>query len=205
MYMNTIIKDLGIIEKRHWYEVKCFDCPDIIKVRSDRLNKICRCKSCQANERTKQAKLLASKTKNLTDTKTCTKCGLEKHVFDFHKKTSTYSQHRSVCKACRFFEERDNNTAYYKTEHGKLVSTNNQGTRRQQIYDTKDGSITIESLKALKEKQNHTCYYCKCALDYTTPKQVHLDHVIPLSKGGLHTLSNVVWSCASCNSSKSNK
>ena len=84
--MNTIIKDLGIIEKRHWYEVKCFDCPDIIKVRSDRLNKICRCKSCQANERTKQAKLLASKTKNLTDTKTCTKCGLEKHVFDFHKK-----------------------------------------------------------------------------------------------------------------------
>ena len=84
--MNTIVKDLGIIEKRHWYEVKCFDCSSIIKIRSDRLNKICRCKSCQANERTKQAKLLASKAKNLTDTKTCTKCGLEKHLFDFHKK-----------------------------------------------------------------------------------------------------------------------
>lgn len=47
-----------------------------------------------------------------------------------------------------------------------------------------------------------TCYYCgrrvKGAL-------VHFDHVIALSKGGLHEVSNLCVACASCNLKKSSK
>jgi 5-methylcytosine-specific restriction endonuclease McrA len=31
-----------------------------------------------------------------------------------------------------------------------------------------------------------------------------IDHVIPLSRGGLDTLKNKVWACRSCNSQKKN-
>lgn len=33
--------------------------------------------------------------------------------------------------------------------------------------------------------------------------KVHLDHIYPISKGGIHSITNVVWSCASCNLRKS--
>ena len=36
-------------------------------------------------------------------------------------------------------------------------------------------------------------------------KKIHLDHYIPLSKGGEHTLSNLVISCPHCNLSKNAK
>ena len=45
------------------------------------------------------------------------------------------------------------------------------------------------------------CYYCNCELD----EKKHLDHYIPLSKGGTHSIDNVVWSCASCNLKKGAK
>lgn len=202
--MNTIINDLGMEGKRHFYEVKCYDCNSTIKVRSDRLHKECRCKDCQLRQRTIKAKESADKMTDLKATKVCTCCGLEKHIYDFHKKDAQYSGHRAVCKACRYFNERNKNSDYLKSEAGRLVSVNAQGKRRELIYATKDHSITTTALKELKEKQNHSCAYCKSDLDYSSPNQVHLDHVIPLSKGGTHTIENVVWSCRSCNSAKGN-
>lgn len=44
-----------------------------------------------------------------------------------------------------------------------------------------------------------TCYLCGkvCELD-----EIHLDHVVPLSKGGAHTPENVRVACAACNLEK---
>lgn len=203
--MNELIDDLGITNGKRYYSVKCYDCSTVITIRADRSKQIARCKPCQMVERSRKAQVAAAAVTKLTDTKVCTCCGLTKHIYDFHKKNSQISASRAVCKACRYFAERDNNIAYSKSENGKLGTLNSQGKRRERIYSSNDGTITREALKALKEKQNHKCYYCNCILDYTTLRQVHLDHVIPLSKGGTHTIGNVVWACCSCNSSKSNK
>lgn len=46
------------------------------------------------------------------------------------------------------------------------------------------------------------CQYCQCDLP---ERGWHLDHVLPLSRGGNHLRSNVVASCAKCNLSKGNK
>ena len=42
------------------------------------------------------------------------------------------------------------------------------------------------------------CAYCLAPLG----DDVHMDHMTPLSRGGNHTLSNVVPCCKSCNSKK---
>lgn len=57
--------------------------------------------------------------------------------------------------------------------------------------------LTAEGWIALLTLWEWTCAYCG---DYLiNPTQ---DHVIPLSKGGKHTMDNVVPACKSCNSSK---
>ena len=48
--------------------------------------------------------------------------------------------------------------------------------------------------------QNNECFWCHCKLD-----KMHIDHVIPLAKGGVHSIGNIVISCPECNSSKSDK
>lgn len=43
---------------------------------------------------------------------------------------------------------------------------------------------------------NHRCAYCNAS------GELELEHVVPISKGGLHHISNIVPACHSCNSSK---
>lgn len=50
------------------------------------------------------------------------------------------------------------------------------------------------------ERDGLTCYLCDTAL---SRRDVHFDHVIPLSKGGAHHESNIRVSCRSCNLRKS--
>ncbi len=87
------------------------------------------------------------------------------------------------------------------SENGQASMKAYSGRRRNNKRNTDDGSITISSLKELLSIQNNKCYHCGCSLDKTK----HLDHYIPLSKGGGHIISNVVWSCASCNLKKNSK
>ncbi len=44
------------------------------------------------------------------------------------------------------------------------------------------------------------CVYCRRVTDGT----LHMDHVIPLARGGDHTWENTATTCASCNTSKRN-
>lgn len=95
--------------------------------------------------------------------------------------------------------------AYFSSEQGKLVTLRSIHKRRAQKLSTSDNSITNKALENLKISQDYKCVYCDCNLEFSSSKAVHLDHVVPLSKGGSHTLSNVVWTCASCNLKKSDK
>lgn len=82
-------------------------------------------------------------------------------------------------------------------EKAKVVS-NRRRARQLQA----EGSHTSEELKSLWKQQGGRCVYCGCKL---TTKYRHLDHVIPLSRGGTNWISNLAWACPSCNSAKGNK
>lgn len=46
---------------------------------------------------------------------------------------------------------------------------------------------------------NGECHYCGA---WVAPKELTMDHVVPLARGGKSTKSNVVPSCKECNSRK---
>jgi 5-methylcytosine-specific restriction endonuclease McrA len=48
-------------------------------------------------------------------------------------------------------------------------------------------------------RDHHACQYCG------SKKRLTLDHVLPRSRGGLHTWDNVVAACEACNTHKGNK
>jgi len=93
---------------------------------------------------------------------------------------------------------KDKIIAYRKTEKCRLQKVNCSHKRRTL---KKQGDVTTQQLITLQETQTH-CYWCGTPLK---GKKSHIDHYIPLSKGGKHTISNLVMSCASCNLSKGAK
>lgn len=68
----------------------------------------------------------------------------------------------------------------------------------------KETTITAESFSRLRrivERQSgKVCAYCG-----NIDKKGHIDHVIPLSRGGDDSLENLVWACRRCNLSKGSK
>ncbi len=91
---------------------------------------------------------------------------------------------------------------YRSSVHGKMVINNLSNKRRSLKRKTYDGTVPLDSvypltaeLEQLLMYQNYKCNNCGC--DIT--KEKHLDHHIPLSKGGQHSICNVVWLCPKCN------
>jgi hypothetical protein len=70
-----------------------------------------------------------------------------------------------------------------RRRHAKLVSV---------IHN-----LTVKEWQHIKEIYDHRCAYCG-----EKKKKLTQDHVVPISKGGSHTISNVVPACQSCNSRK---
>jgi 5-methylcytosine-specific restriction endonuclease McrA len=57
--------------------------------------------------------------------------------------------------------------------------------------------------RAIIERDNSTCYlWCKREL---ARSEITFDHVIPLARGGSHTMDNLRVACKSCNSRKSTR
>lgn len=92
---------------------------------------------------------------------------------------------------------------YYARPEVKAKRRLSIAIRKFQIENTDDGSITDESLNELRyEIQCNRCAYCFVNLDTV---KVHLDHVIPLCRDGVHRLWNVLYACAFCNISKGDR
>lgn len=75
--------------------------------------------------------------------------------------------------------------------------------------ETNDGSVTPESLQKIRDDQNNLCYFPHCRKEMNDivnhPGQATIDHIKSRNKGGRNIISNIVWACRSCNSSKSDK
>jgi 5-methylcytosine-specific restriction endonuclease McrA len=70
--------------------------------------------------------------------------------------------------------------------------------RRKQIDETNDGTLTGDVIVRLFANAKH-CHYCGRRMRSV---EKSLDHVIPLDRGGAHSIHNVVVACKPCNFSK---
>lgn len=125
-----------------------------------------------------------------------------------------------VCYAC----ERQRVNAYFKTEAGRAVMLRFQQTeaytsslikyrKTQKARDAsrygeaarrarKAGALndfSKEDYKALSSQQKK-CHIC--LKPFTTKNPATIDHIIPISAGGAHTVSNIALAHRGCNSRK---
>ena len=70
--------------------------------------------------------------------------------------------------------------------------------RRRSREARASGKHTAADIRALLDLQRGSCAVCKCNL----PKGYHVDHVIPLSKGGGNDRMNLQLLCRHCNVTK---
>lgn len=70
--------------------------------------------------------------------------------------------------------------------------------RRARKLGAPINDFTAEQWVALQIAFAHRCAYCKKRMK----GRLTQDHIIPLSKGGSHTVNNIVPACSSCNSKK---
>jgi 5-methylcytosine-specific restriction endonuclease McrA len=63
------------------------------------------------------------------------------------------------------------------------------------------GTHTADDILAQYERQSGACYWC----DAEVGQDYHVDHVVPLSKGGSDGPDNLVIACPTCNLRKGAK
>lgn len=59
-------------------------------------------------------------------------------------------------------------------------------------------NLTESDKQEIHERDNYTCVYCGAPSE-------HIDHVVPISRGGTDNYENLVASCQSCNLTKGTK
>lgn len=64
------------------------------------------------------------------------------------------------------------------------------------------GKYTGEDIKRMFDEQEERCAYCGIRICWNIPKDFHVDHVHPLSRGGSNYPDNLALACSSCNQSK---
>lgn len=101
----------------------------------------------------------------------------------------TFEKHREARTAYRLQWRRDN------PEAAAAI----RDRRRAKEWGA-DGSYNKDDIRNLLKTQGRFCRYCQTPLT-----KFHVDHFIPLSRGGSNWPSNLVLACPSCNCSKADK
>src|SRR5262252_3904851 len=69
--------------------------------------------------------------------------------------------------------------------------------RRARLLHARINDFTATQWQMMKKAYGYSCVYCG-----NVSQRLTMDHLTPLSKGGNHTLHNIVPACQSCNARK---
>ena len=86
--------------------------------------------------------------------------------------------------------------AEYRKNHPDIIDAARDRYRLRK-FGTSKADLTKEQWEFIKEIFRNRCAYCG-----KRQKRLTKDHIIPVSKGGAHTIENIVPACKSCNSKK---
>lgn len=155
----------------------------------------------------------------MSQSKKCTLCLQVKPLSSYHTDVYTYDNLTQRCARCRSILQNayrhDKSNAEWIPKK-KPPITLNQKRSRQNSWARKNNAfrvfanatlrakrfavfIGVFTKKEIKKLYSSPCIYCG------SKKNISLDHVIPLARGGRHCKGNVAPACLSCNSSKKNK
>jgi len=122
---------------------------------------------------------------------------------DYRKNHIELVRKRARDKYYLTFEKTKDKRRKYNREWAKnhREYTRANSKKRRSATRAAPGKFTANDILAQYKHQKGLCYYC----NKPTGKSYHIDHVIPISRGGSNDLSNIVIACAQCNMRKHNK
>lgn len=154
------------------YLTNCYVCGNLACAKS---NKFTRCKDCKINRRTKCYNLV---------------------------------QYECLICKCEFKSTKSSSGVCYKCQRKKRKRSPNQSGKKKSFDErAKKYNVVYEKINAndIYKRDGFKCVSCGCKVvksDTYRPDQATIDHVIPMSKGGSHTIDNIVTMCHTCNSIK---
>ena len=89
---------------------------------------------------------------------------------------------------------------YFEFKDGRVFSPMLERWRWVERKQSRRPAIPSAIKAAVFKRDGEVCVYCG-----QTAGPFHLDHVVPWSRGGEHSVENLVVSCPSCNLSKKDK
>lgn len=150
--------------------------------------------------------------------KTCTKCKESKDESLFSKRADTKSGHRADCKECAAQRVKKYDKSHLDTsrernrkwveEHPEDAKASRRKWAREhperiKVYNRRcrhKRRVKLANSPFPKEfKLMSHCWVC------LSTKDLCVDHIIPVSRGGTNDISNLTTLCRSCNASKGKK
>ena len=168
------------------------------------------CNSCRTeNNRLRSGSKKRRFSKVTETTKECTYCWEALPHSEFSPSTRGSRGLASRCRTCNnktinrsLDKGREATKRYRENNREKYLASHRvtQFNRRNTIRVVDDGTLTEEVLISIYAKE--FCHWCKDKV----PRELRtLEHVIELSRGGVHGVSNCTMACFSCNSKRINK
>ena len=137
--------------------------------------------------------------------KICNDCGTEKSFNEFSTRADTKDGLMFKCRICDNAASKKN---YQKNPEKKKASVKEyqkanpdarrKGHLRRRAKKAENGVFRVTTKEITKLKAT-ACYLCK------DKPSTHIDHVLPIHRGGRHSVGNLLGACAPCNLSKGPK
>lgn len=150
--------------------------------------------------------------------RSCTSCGKTKALEDFRLRIRQGGEYyESTCRSCENEKKRGIVLTSEQMERRRIRAAawlaENKNRRREYISSNaarfrqyranrkhwrragKDGEAGSLDIKGLAAEQMFECAFCRKDIS----REMHIDHVIPLSRGGAHDIWNIQILCPTCN------
>jgi len=103
----------------------------------------------------------------------------------------------------RYYDEhRDERRAYFRSERGKEVSRAAQLRRKARMLKQTEPTSPRWTRSQIIERDHSMCFWCKTLVQ---PEDLHIDHVMPIAKGGSDSADNVAVTHRLCNLTRPRK
>lgn len=204
----------------------CFKCGEYKNIgdfhvnRSKKDGRNITCKNCTKAYRMKKGYINPKKDTHDKNGKVCSKCGEYKIYSEFYKNHTHKDGFTGQCKKCRdeygklYRQDKSNinyqtwNLIYENSNDRKKDKNVNATKRRSHKYKV---NFTEYERNEILDRDKWTCQCCEIKVhdrstgNWNTPDKAHIDHIVPISKGGDSSPENLQTLCRTCNLSKSNK
>lgn len=124
--------------------------------------------------------------------KTCFECGLRLPFDEFTDGGNGRDGKKPYCKCC---------------DAARMKSYSDRPERMELIRASDDGTLSVKVLSAMLREATH-CWHCGTEMTTSYPvtrSNKTIDHDVPLSRGGKHSIDNISILCLGCNSSKQDR